>query len=212
MRKNFLFYEMLTEKEKESLKQKDFLKGEEVKFSEEIDKLYFILEGEVKTIKNIETSILSYSSISSTNYLLGVLKVLMEKKFTDEVIVISDILKTIEIPKEIILRLKKESIEFNNYLIDLILKRTQDEWMNLFVKDSTNLKGFIAYSLIKDSKNNYLYINNYNEFIEKLNISVHGFYKIINQLISEKIIEKSEKTIKILKRKELEEMYSNIIE
>ena len=204
----FLFYNLLTEDEKKSLRINNYSKNETVSEFIKIDKFYFILEGELKLFRYLENATVKLSSVLSNGYIVGIIRFLNNKKNVEIAIVVSENLKVIEIPYEIIVRLKKESLEFNSYLMDLILKRGMEEWETLYIRTFFGLKGLIAHYLIKHSHNNYVYIDNFNKIIENLNISSNGFYRVINQLIDEKIIEKSENSIKIIENEKIKKLYS----
>ncbi|WP_028857159.1 Crp/Fnr family transcriptional regulator [Psychrilyobacter atlanticus] len=210
-KERFLFYNLLTNEEKELLKIKNYKKGDTLTYFEKMHKFYFILDGEVRLFKNLDKMLLVSVSVLSEGYLVGILRFLTEVGITDETIVLTDTLKVIEIDLDIIKRLKNESFEFNNYLIDLILKRGLETIESLRIKTFSGIKGLIAYNLIKHSRGDYLYIERYDEIIKYLNISHNGFYSTLNKLVKDKLIEKSKNSIKILDAQKLKGLYSDFL-
>ena len=210
-KEKFLFYNLLTDKEKESLKIKKYKKGEVLTYFENVHKFYFILDGEVRLFKNLEKMLLASVSILTEGYLVGFLRFLTGKGVNDEAVVLTETLKVIEIEYKIVKRLKNESLEFNSYLIDLVVKRSIETVNVLTIKNFSGIKGIIAYNLIKYSKDGYLYIENYDEIIKYLNISHNGFYSTLNKLVKEKLIEKSKNSIKILDFQGLKDIYTDFL-
>lgn len=211
MKEKFLFYDLLTDDEKEDLKIKSYKKGDIVTNFETTDDFYFILEGNVRSFRHLDRFRLAAVSVLSEGYLIGALMLLMEVNSSYEIIVTSDTSKIIKINSNIIKRLKNESIEFNSYLLDIIVNRMKETVEVLTIRNFTGIKGIIAYYLIRDSKDGYMYIKNYDEIIKYLNISHNGFYSAINKLIKDKLIEKSSNSIKILDYKGLKELYIDFI-
>ncbi|UUV17065.1 Crp/Fnr family transcriptional regulator [Fusobacteria bacterium ZRK30] len=210
-KKKFLFYNLLTNKEKESLKIKNYKKGEVLTYFEKIHKFYFILDGEVRIFKNLDKMLLASVSRLTRGYLVGLLRFLTGKGINDEAVVLSETLKVIEIEYDIVKRLKDESIEFNSYLINLVVKRSMETIDVLTIKNFSGIKGIIAYNLIKYSIDGYLYIENYDEIIKYLNISHNGFYSTLNKLVKDKLIEKSKNSIKILDFQGLKDIYKDFL-
>ncbi|WP_169712895.1 Crp/Fnr family transcriptional regulator [Psychrilyobacter atlanticus] len=210
-KENFLFYNLLTDEEKESLKLKVYEKGEILVSFENIQKYYFILDGKVKLFKNLDRLKLMGVSILSKGYILGILVFLTGERSPGDAIAATDIVKVIEIDPNIIKRLKEESLEFNSYLLDLAVKRGMETVEALTVKNFSGIKGIIAYYLIRCSENGYLYIENYDEVIDYLNISHNGFYSTLNKLVKDKLIEKSKNSIKILDAQKLKELYMDFL-
>lgn len=210
-KEDFLFYDLLTEKEKGSLKYNTYYKGDIVAPFRTIKNFYFILEGGVKFLKLTEAQLIRTPRLLTKGSIIGIIGFLIKNKSSDMVYAATDTCKVIEIPYEIIVRLKKESLEFNHYLVELLLKRGMDEWETLHIRSYAGIKGVIAHYLIKNSINNYVYINNVTETLTDLNISNNGFYRIIKQWNTKKIIEKNKNSIKILDKEKLEKVYRDLI-
>lgn len=210
-KERFLFYNLLTNQEKESLKIKNYEKGDVLTYFENIHKFYFILDGEVRLFKNLDKMLLASVSVLSEGYLVGILRFLTGIGTTDEAVALTESLKVIEIDRDIINRLKNESLEFNSYLLNLVVKRGMETAESLRIKNFSGIKGLIAYNLIKHSKDGYIYIKNYDEIIKYLNISHNGFYSTLNKLVKDKLIEKSKNSIKILDAQKLKELYSDFL-
>lgn len=210
-KKSFLFYNLLTEEEKQSLKIRTYEKEDCITCFESGYKFYYILDGNVKFIKNLEKLELTSMSGLSKGYLIGSLVFLTGDKFCFDVIAATNIVKVLEINPEIIKRLKNSSLEFNNYLLEIIIKCVMDTVETLRINFFCGVKGLIAYHLIRNSKNGYVYTKKYDEVIKMLNISQNGFYSTLNKLVQERLIEKSKNSIKILNSKKLEELYKDFL-
>lgn len=210
-KERFLFYNLLINSEKDSLKVKIYKKGDVLTYFENTDKFYFILDGQVRLFKNLDKMLLASISILSEGYLVGVLRFLTGVGSNDEAVVLTDTLKVIEIDFEIFKRLKKESLEFNSYLLDIVAKRGIETAESLRIKNFAGIKGLIAYNLIKHSKEGYIYIESYDEIIKYLNVSHNGFYNTLNKLMKDKLIEKSKNSIKILDAQKLKELYKEFL-
>ena len=204
----FPFYDRLTVEEKNSLVIKTYSKGDDITEFVKRDHFYFILEGKLKLLNFLEGVTIRSASTLSEGYLVGILRFLNNKLSDDDALILSNRLKVIKIPIEIVRKLKDESLEFNKYLVDLTLKRAVEEYQNLYIRTYFGLKGLIARFLIEESENNFVYIENFNRVIENLNISSNGFYRAITQLVEGGFIEKSENSIKILDNKKLMELYT----
>lgn len=207
----FIFYDLLTEKEQGSLKYNTYYKGDIIAPFRTIKTFYFILDGGVKFLKLTETQLIRSPKILTKGSIVGIIGFLIKNKNSDMVFAATDTCRVIEIPYEIIVRLKKESLEFNHYLIELLLKRGMDEWENLHIRSFAGIKGVIARYLIRNSINNYVYFDNVSETLKDLNISNNGFYRIIKQWNTEKIIEKNKNSIKILDKERLEKVYKELL-
>ncbi|UUV17071.1 Crp/Fnr family transcriptional regulator [Fusobacteria bacterium ZRK30] len=205
-KEKFPFYNLLTLEEKKSLKIKTYEKNEIITLIEEVDKFYFILEGEARFFKNLEKIRLASVSILSEGYIIGIMKFLNGKGAGD-VVVTTDTLKAIKLDISIVKRLLEESVRFSNYVLNIAAKRWIETVDVMTIRNFSGNKGIIAYYLIKKSKEGYIYIENYNEVINGLNISGNGFYSTINKFIKDGIIEKSENSIKILNYEKLKGFY-----
>lgn len=205
-KEKFPFYNLLDPDERKTLKIITYKKDEVITLVEDIDKFYFILEGEAKFFKNLEKIKIVSVSILSEGYIIGIMKFLNGSGAGD-VIVTSEKLKAVKLDSSIVKRLLKESVRFNNYILNIVIKRWVETVDSMTVRSFSGNKGIIAYYLMKKSKGGYVYIENYSEVIEGLNISCNGFYGTINKFIKDGIIEKSEKSIKILDHEILEGFY-----
>lgn len=205
-KEKFPFYNLLTFEEKKDLKVKTYKKNEIITLIEEIDKFYFVLEGEARFFKNLEKMKLASPSILSGGYIIGIMKFLNGTGAGDAVVT-TDTLKAIKLDVTIVERLLEENVKFSNYVLDITVKRWVETVETMTVRSFSGNKGIIAYYLIKKSKKGYIYIENYNEVIAGLNISCNGFYCTINKFIKDGIIEKSKNSIKILNYKKLKGFY-----
>lgn len=202
-REDFLFYNVLTEKEKESLKCKFFYKGDVITPFRGEKKFYYVLDGEFKFQKNYEDQSIRVPVMLTNDSIVGIISFLIGSCQDELVFVATRKCQVIEISYEIIKRLKKESVEFNSYLIKLLLNRSINEWEILYIRSFSGIKGVIAHYLVKNSINNYVYIENFTETLNDLNVSNNGFYRIIKKWCIDKVIEKNKNSIKILNREKL---------
>lgn len=209
--KEEIFYEFLTIQEKKKLKIKEYKKGDIIVSIENLDFFYFVLEGQLQIYKNLEALKLTSSPLLSKGYLIGGFTLLLNKKISGDLIVVTETAKIVEIEPDIIKRLKEENLEFNSYLFNMIVKYEMEVIETLTVKAFTGTKGIVAYYLLKMSKNGYVYIQNYHEIINQLNISNNGFYNTLNRFIEDKLIEKSKNSIKILKPQKIEKIYIDFL-
>ncbi len=207
----FLFYNQLTEIEKKSLTVETYVKDSfVVTFGKNtVEFCYFIIDGKVKVVKNVNGKIIYYPLKLKKNDLLGISLFMADININFDFICNSDELKVIKIPIKIIERLKNESLKFNSYIQKMVIKFLRVYWNVNHIKSIYGNEGFIAYMLLLESNNNYIYIKNFQNFINYLNISSVSFYKILNKFIEANIIIKEQNSIRIINKKKLTSLYCN---
>ena len=212
-REQFNFYEDLSREEKASLTVKSYGKNQilDTLNKKTMKYFYFILEGKLKLGKNMDNKIVFFSFRPPKNHLVGLLNFYGNMNLDLDLISDSDTLKVIKIPVSVIKRLKKESLEFSDYIHENIMKLTINSFEILYTHIFYGIRGLIASKLIKNSKSKFNYLENYGEFIDELNVSRDGFYKGLNSLIKEDIVEKEGNSIKILNEQKLKDLYFDFL-
>ena len=212
-REQFNFYDDLSKEEQASLTVKSYGKNQMLDTLNEktMKYFYFILEGKLKLSKNMGDKVVFFSFIPPKNHLVGLLNFYGNMNLDLDLISDSDTLKVIRIPLSVIERLKKENLEFSDYVHENIIKLTINSFEILYTHIFYGIRGLIACKLVKDSKSKFNYVENYSKFIDELNVSRDGFYKGLNSLIKEDIIEKEGNSIKILNEQKLKELYFDFL-